>query len=94
MRVCCTINYAPFVNGRKRFDTLGEALDYFRREVADSPDRTLGTDDADGCYFMSVYPELDRYGKPCECDNVCCYHDYPIAYYTVGPRGGVRKEAI
>lgn len=94
MRVCCSIMYRPFESGRKRFDSLAEAKDYFRREVAENADLSLCGEGMEVIYSMMVYPELDADGKPCECDSVCCYHEYPIKLYTVGPRGGVKEEAI
>lgn len=94
MRICAHINHGPFQNGRKRFDSIREAVEYFRAEVLDNyytpgPD-ALSEEERDGLYIMDIYPELDDDGKPCECDDAMNFHDYPMRRYGMGPRGGLR----
>ena len=95
MRVCAHINYGPFTNGQRKFDSIKQAIDYFRTEVVDNYYRSGTTDESDGCYVMHLYHPFDQYsGESCECDNTSNYHDYPFAAYSVGPRNGLRKDTI
>lgn len=88
MRVCAHINYGPFNNGHKRFDTIALALGYFRAEVIDNPYRSGTSDEEDGCYTIDLYPQCAR------CTGTECWHDYPMARYDVGPRNGLRSVRI
>lgn len=81
MRVCAHIHYGPYNFGHKRFRTIGDAVHYFRREVA-GEDYGTGTDDQ----CMDLYPQCP------DCDSMMNFHDYPDARYTVGPRGGIIRE--
>ena len=82
MKVCAAINYGPFNHGHKRFDTIREAVRYFTNEVA-GVDWGTGTDEQ----VMDLYPQCD------DCTDGETYHDYPMVRYTVGPRGGVVRNA-
>lgn len=83
MKVCAHINYGPFNHGYKAFDSVSDAVRYFRSEVA-GIDYGTGTDEQ----VMDVYPQCD------ECSRDECYHDYPMARYAIGKRGGVVKAHI
>jgi hypothetical protein len=87
MKVCAWINTGPFQNRNERFDSIAEAVDYFRREVADPCSRQgYCTDDNDGCYVMDLYEQCDR------CAPMMNFHDHPMVRYSVGPRCGLRRE--
>lgn len=88
-KVCAHINYGPFQNGHKYFDSEKAAIEYFRSEVIDSPYRNGTSDESDGCYALHLYFDTD-----CDCDDAMNFHDYPDRAYSVGPRGGLRKDYI
>jgi hypothetical protein len=81
MKVCAHINYGPFNRGHERFDSVGSAVAYFAREIA-GEDFGTGTDEQ----VMDLYPVCD------DCDGAVNFHDYPMVRYSVGPRGGIRRE--
>ncbi len=83
MKVCAHINYGPFNHGHKRFGSVSAAVRYFTSEVAGT-DYGTGTDEQ----CLDVFPQCE------DCTSGMCFHDYPMARYELGPRGGVRKAAI
>jgi hypothetical protein len=83
MKVCASIHYGPWNHGVERFDTVAAAVEYFRRNVAGED---FGTGDSDQC--MDIHPQCGL------CTDGATFHDYPLARYVVGPRGGVRREFI
>lgn len=83
MKVCASINYGPFNHGAERFDSIAAATAYFAREVAGT-DFGTGTDEQ----VMDLYPQCD------DCTSGATFHDYPAIRLVVGPRGGIRREAI
>jgi len=88
MKVCAHINYGPFNNGHERFDSVEDAVKYFREDVAGKDYGTgLGTYGVDG-QTMNLYPQCD------DCMRDMCFHDYPMARYAVGLRGGIRREIV
>lgn len=80
--VCAHITLGPWTREHATFPTIGDAVAYFRSEVA-GIDYGTGTDEQ----AMNLYPRCS------ECTDDMCFHDYPMAVYTVGPRGGIRREA-
>lgn len=91
MKVCASINYGPFSNGHERFDSIKSAIEYFREAVVDNPYLELEFEDGYeysnyGC--MDLYPQCDR------CYDGATFHDYPMARYGIGRRGGLRKVLI
>ncbi len=91
MKVCAHINYGPYANGHKRFDSISSALAYFREEVVGNPYLTTEYDDA---YEISNYGIIDLYPQCDSCQDSMCFHDYPMARYGIGRRGGLRKAHI
>jgi hypothetical protein len=84
MKVCVHANYGPFNNGFGRYDTMAQALDMFRVDL-----RALGIDSGDGeHYTLDFYPQCE------ECNSLMCFHDYPMARYELGPRGGMRRVTV
>ncbi len=83
MKVCAHINYGPFNNDVERFDSIGAAVSFFRREVAGDD---FGTGTADQC--MDVYPQCD------DCVSGMNFHDYPMARFEPGRRGGIRRVNV
>lgn len=83
MKVCASIAYGPFNIHVERFDSITAAVDYFRREVAGT-DFGTGTDEQ----CIDLYPQCP------DCQRDMVFHDYPLARYSVGPRGGVMRDHI
>ena len=83
MKVCASIHYGPWHNGLERFDTIAEAVAHFGREIAGT-DFGTGTEEQ----IMDLHPQCG------DCTAGATFHDYPLARYGVGPRGGVRREVI
>lgn len=89
MKVCAHINYGPFNNGHERFDSIAEAVEYFRSKVAGVDYGTgLGSREYGDEQNMDLYPQCS------DCSSGMCFHDYPMVRYAVGPRGGIRKESV
>lgn len=88
MKVCAWINSAPFQNDIHRFDSVSEAIEYFRDRVAYWCKRDGLSTDENGYYVMDLYPQCD------ECEPMMNFHDYPMSRYSVGPRGDIRKECV
>ena len=83
MKVCASINLGPFNRTAERFDSIAAAVAYFRSEVA-GQDYGTGTDEQ----VMDIYPQCTN------CTAGMTFHDYPMARYAVGPRGGVTKQYV
>lgn len=79
-QVCAHISYGPFNRGFERFASISAAREYFAGIAGD--DYGTGTDDQ----CMDIYPACN------DCSADMCFHDYPMARFVVGPRGGVRRE--
>ena len=84
MKVCAHINpgCGSFVQHHKRFNSVKEAVKYFSEFVED--DLITVTEDT----VMDLYPQCN------ECTDMMNFHDYPMARYVVGPRGGIRKVTV
>jgi len=82
MKVCAHINGGPHHRWHERFASVALAVEAFRAGMA-----ALKIDRGDGeHYTMALYPQCD------ECESEMNFHDYPLARYRVGPRGGIRRE--
>lgn len=90
MRVCASINYGPHQNGHERFDSVAEAIEYFRREVIESPYLCIEFSD----YPYADYGVMDLYPQCDLCTDGSTFHDYPMARYGIGKRGGLHKASI
>ena len=66
----------------ERFESIQGAVKHFRDQ---EPSREAGEQYEAG--VMDLYPQCDQ------CTYRECYHDYPMARYTVGPCGGVVNAA-
>lgn len=91
MKVCASINAGPFNNFHERFDSVSEALEYFRSRLVDNP--YLETEFEDDCDY-SNYGVMDLYPQCDQCYTGATFHDYPMARYGIGRRHGLRKVAI
>lgn len=83
MKVCAHIHLGPFNNSQMFCDSVGEAISYFKDEIACND---FGTGVEDQC--MDVYQS----NHDCGCDSMMNFHDYIETRYTIGPRGGIKKE--
>jgi hypothetical protein len=84
MKVCAHMNLGPFQNDHERFGSVAAALDFFRDSLQD-----MGIDKGDGDhYVIDLYPECS------ECSYGMNFHDYPMARYELGPRGGLSKVIV
>lgn len=83
MKVCAHINpgTGSIAMHHKRFNTIEEAVEYFRNLVLLV---SYPTEDA----VMDLYPQCD------DCSSLMNFHDYPMARYAVGPRGGIKKVIV
>ena len=80
-KVCAHINTESFFSHEQnRFDSVKDAIAYFREYVNEAGDATS---------IMDVY-----FSEDCPCDSMMNFHDYPSARYAVGTRGGIRKEYV
>lgn len=41
-------------------------------------------------YVADCTETIDE-GTACQCDSACSFHEYPVAMFEIGPRGGVRE---
>lgn len=91
MKVCAHYNLGPFSQHFMRCATKGNALAEFREQLEiqyGSLDGILDRTGEDYAPSISLYPQCS------DCNAQMCFHDYPMAVYTIGPRGGLRKESI
>jgi hypothetical protein len=90
MKVCASINYGPYQNGHKRFDSVKEAISFFREEIVDNYYFTPEFSEYEYSDYgvMDLYPQCDR------CTDGATFHDYPMSRYGVGRRGGLVKVVI
>lgn len=91
MKVCAHMNLGPFSHHHSVANTISEAVENFR----DSLDAFYG--DLSGILERTGEdnaPTLDLYPACDDCSAQMCFHDYPMSRYTVGPRGGIRKEFV
>lgn len=84
MKVCAHYNYGPFANGHGRYDSIKDALYGFEMLL-----RVVGIDSGDGEHYT-----IDLYPQCSECDSQMNFHDYPMARYELGPRGGLARQCI
>ena len=83
MKVCAHINHGP-CNSHARYDSIYDAVVAFRDNQWQLGQ--LGADTADAT--MDLYPQCGQ------CTWRMNFHDYPMARYELGPRGGVRKVIV
>ena len=83
MKVCATVVYGPFNQGHARFDSIADAVSFFRTDVADVD---YGTGTEEQC--MDLYPACP------DCTDEMTFHDYPMARYVIGKRRGVTRVRI
>jgi len=89
MKVCAHINYGPFNNGHKRFDSSEEAVAYFTAEVAGVDFGTgLGDVEEGTAQTIDLYPQCD------DCKDGENYHDYPMSRYHADSAGDVTESSI
>ena len=69
-----------------RGDSIAQMVERFRWRLHEA----RGWRDDAAC-SLTIYATD---GAPCECDSACNFHDYPMALFEVGPRGGVRETAV
>jgi hypothetical protein len=84
MKVCAHYNYRPFAFGFERYNSIGDALYGFSLLLA-----VVGVDKGDGEHYT-----IDLYPQCSDCNSNECWHDYPMARYQLGPRGGLTRQAI
>ena len=91
MKVCASINYGPYQTEHERFDSIKVAVEFFRDHVVDEWNFTpefSGDCEYSDYGIMDLYPQCDL------CSSGATFHDYPMARYGVGRRGGLRKVSI
>lgn len=88
MKVCASLNTGPFMNFHKRFDTIHQAVAFFKEEVIDNPHMEL--EFSDGLEY-SNYGTMDLYPQCDQCFSGATFHDYPMSRYGIGRKRGLVK---
>lgn len=91
MKVCTHYNLGPFNQHFMRNSTKQKGLAEFREQLEiyyGSMEGILDRTGEEHAPSISFYPQCDQ------CSSNMCFHDYPMAVYRVGPRGGLQKESI
>jgi hypothetical protein len=86
MKVCAHFNLSPYQHYHKRFDSIHAAKHWLWDYLI--PQGNLAPYNPDYPVVLDVYPQCK------DCNSQMNFHDYPMARYSVGPRGGIRKEMI
>jgi hypothetical protein len=79
-KVCAHFNLSPFQHSHERFDSAKEAIDYLRQHG--DVDRGDGERSS-----VSIYPQCSQ------CNSHMNFHDWPWLMYSMGPRGGIKRES-
>lgn len=92
MQVCAHMNLGPFVHVHRRYGSIAAArfgfyqmLEKHYGAVDKSIAEVRGPDEM---------PALDLYPLCNQCTSNMNFHDYPMARYQVGIRGGIRKVTV
>lgn len=91
MKVCAHYNLGAFSQHHDKFDSIKNAVEFFRDSLESYYGDLSGILERTGedCRpTMSLYPACD------DCTDNMCFHDYPQSVFTVGPRGGIRREIV
>lgn len=91
MKVCAHYNLGPFDQHFFRAPSMKAAVSEFRDQLRDYYGCLEGIIERTGDEHrpsISLYPQCD------DCSAQMCFHDYPMAVYSVGPRNGIGKETI
>lgn len=86
MKVCAHYCLSPYQHHHQRFDSGAQAKHWLWDYLI--PQGNLGPYDPDYPVVMDLYPQCK------DCTDHMNFHDYPMARYQVGPRGGIRKVCI
>ena len=84
MKVCAHICVAPFQFVHERHDSVKSALASLR----EWDESTFGSHAGE----PEEYPEMNLYPQCADCDSMMNFHDWPMATYRIGPRGGLRRS--
>jgi hypothetical protein len=90
--VCAHMNLGPFFNVYQRFDCVSDAITSFKIALIKHYgvlDKSIGE-----IRGPDEMPCVDLYPQCVDCSRYENHHDYPMARYQVGPRGGIRKVSI
>lgn len=91
MKICAHMNLGPYSNHHARFDTIADAVNTFRNELESfygTLEGILDRTGEDNAPVVDVYPQCN------DCDSHMNFHDYPMARYALGPRGGITKRYV
>lgn len=88
MRVCAHMNLGPHSHHHMVAATIGEAVQNFADSLEGYYGSLAGILDRTG---EECAPALDLYPACDDCNSQMNFHDYPMARWAVGPRGGIRK---
>ena len=91
MKVCVHYNLGPFDQHYVSAASINEAVRFFRDSLESYYGELSGILERTGEDYA---PAMNLYPYCKECTDNMCFHDYPMARYTVGPRGGIRKEFV
>lgn len=90
--VCAHMNLGPFKHVHRRYWSIKNAVDNFQDYLEvfyGAVDKgILERTGADRAPALDLYPKCDQ------CTDHMNFHDYPMARYVVGPRGGIRKVKV
>ena len=97
MIVCAHMNLGPYMDSYVKASSIGAAVQQFRKDV-EQHYGVLDKSIAEVC-GLDLTPCVDLYPACREGDDLHCtdrenFHDYPMARYQIGARGGVRKVTV
>lgn len=97
VKVCAHMNLGPFTHLYTKAPSMAQAIRKFRREV----ERHYGVLDSSIAEIRGtdMMPCVDLYPACPDGGDLCCtshenFHDYPMARYEVGVRGGIKKVTV
>lgn len=86
MKVCAHFFLSPYQHYHRRFDSIADARKWLWEYLI--PNGNLGPYDKDWPVGFDVYPLCE------DCNSEMNFHDYPMARYVAGPRGGIKKVMV